>query len=739
MAVTIKKKGNDMDIFCFGQNKTDGNSSMKDVLGGKGANLAEMASLGLPVPPGFTIPCKVSMNYQKVKSSLTELAAFGNLLKMALKNGLDHISGHFGGVLPLLSVRSGARVSMPGMMDTILNVGLTSETLPLWKEHLGDRAALDCYRRLIQMFSSVALGVSMEKFENELHMLKKEAGVTSDSDLDAAQLDRLVSRYLEVVSAEGLTFPDTLEDQLVAACIAVFSSWNNPRAIEYRKIHGYSDDWGTAVNVQAMVFGNRNDQSATGVLFTRCPSTGSAGVVGEYLVNAQGEDVVAGIRTPEPLHSLAAWDSSVHHALQSVIVRLEEHYKDMQDVEFTVESGKLYILQTRSGKRTPKAAFRIAHDMYVGGFISLEEALSRVSAKGLFDMMTDSIDPSFKTPPALKGIAAGGGVVSGIAVFDAADAVAQVAKGAGPVILIRKETDPDDIAGMNASVGILTATGGLTSHAAVVARGMNKSCVVGATDLAVGSHSASTPMGSVKHGEWVTIDGATGNVWFGVKVPVIKGSTSPEADKLVRLAAGLQGATLRATFDDLSPASIASVAAAEGALYLDTALFDDLPVPKIKEVVSLLGKALQNSSVTQVVIDLTSLESILPDEDRTFSFIFGQGSDVDACLTVAKAEALAQWPSDLRDRSIVVMGKPSKSISGLLAKAGYAICGKAATVADLLAASGPVEMSEEVISSVFGTKEAYDLVSKLIEAHTGKKLGGVMPVPRYWFEVLGAA
>ena len=417
------------------------------------------------------------------------------------------------------------------MMDTILNVGMTSDTLENWKGVLGERAALDCYRRLIQMYSSVAMGVPMELFESALEELKESVGVKTDSELNADHMNRLVVRYLAIVASQGWAFPNTLVEQLSGAVEAVFKSWNNPRAVEYRKIHGYSDSWGTAVTVQSMVFGNMNDKSATGVVFTRCPSTGLNEITGEFLVNAQGEDVVAGTRTPDPIHTMESWDCEAFERLTTILEKLELHYGDMQDVEFTVQDGKLYILQTRNAKRSPAAAFKVAHDLAQEGVISTEQAVSRVSQSQLLALVSAAIDPKFKEDPHLVGIAAGGSVVSGKAVFSSADAV----NCKEPCILVRKETDPDDIAGMNASVGILTAMGGLTSHAAVVARGMHKSCVVGCTSMAVMGDAAHLPGGkSIHAGSKVTIDGSTGNVWVGVDVPIVSGGMTPEATNYAR-------------------------------------------------------------------------------------------------------------------------------------------------------------------------------------------------------------
>ncbi len=528
-------------INCFGKKpvSTTLPSLSKEVLGGKGAALHEMCMLGLNVPAGFTIPCSASVEYNvlqenKVFPDVGEAMSFKNMVHQSILNGMEYVfsvakvtpkSGPE--VMPLLSVRSGARVSMPGMMDTILNVGITTANLPTWKSILGERAALDCYRRLIQMYGSVALGIDHKEFEKELQFVKSATGAKSDSDLPVNSLAVLVDNYHSIVEkATGSAFPDTIESQVEGAVYAVFKSWNNPRAIEYRNIHNIPHDWGTAVTVQSMVFGNLNDQSASGVLFSRCPQTGQNAMVGEYLVNAQGEDVVAGIRTPESVEIMlkdgdgAPW-GLVWTELLDVCDTLEEHYKDMQDIEFTVQNGEVFILQTRSAKRSAAAAINVAYDLEKEGLITKKEALFRINSKMLVASIADYIDPTFKKAPILTGIASGGGIVSGNAVFssEAAKAYQGVA-----CILVTKETNPDDIGGMNASVGILTATGGLTSHAAVVARGMNKSCVVGCTGMVIQGTNASDQNGNsiFNQGDLISIDGNTGKVWLG-KVPTIEG------------------------------------------------------------------------------------------------------------------------------------------------------------------------------------------------------------------------
>lgn len=717
-------------LYRFGS-VTDGDASMKNVLGGKGANLAEMAKLGINVPSGFTVPCELSVLYKEKKAkSAVAFAGLESSLWGAVEAGLTWVDTEFS-TPPLLSIRSGARVSMPGMMDTILNVGLTSETLPKWKKILGDRSALDCYRRLIQMYSSVALGVPMEKFEAALTAVKENANVTIDSELDVAALERVISKYFSIIEKSGKVFPDSLLDQVKGAILAVFNSWDNPRAAEYRKINNIPYEWGTAVTVQAMVFGNKDDKSATGVLFSRDPSTGNNVIVGEYLVNAQGEDVVAGIRTPEPMTNLVKWNKKVSSQLVTLVAKLEGHYKDMQDIEFTVESGKLYILQTRNGKRSAKAAFKIAHDLAVEGVISKEEAVTRVSQSQLLALLSDAIDPAFTVAPNLVGIAAGGGLVTGTAVFSSEDAVNCIA----PCILVTKETDPDDIAGMNASVGILTATGGLTSHAAVVARGMNKSCVVGCTDLQIGA--------SFSAGTMITIDGSSGRVWVNVEVPVIAGGATQEAKILLSWSNVAAPERLEITGKMSSKDMEAVVqSATANDLYVDTALlegyFSGIEVGNLSVAMEALGNALMKASAESIIVDLAPMAQVWSASDRLFNSMLGLPS-VDFEVQRAKVEAVLQWPTNLSKLVVFKLGENAGACGSKLAAGGWKTFGKVSTFADLLNAGGPVQVDDATIISVFGSKEAFEMARKLVEEKTGKSLSGNILPPAYWYEFNGKA
>lgn len=745
MAVTFKKKSEKpkqeqdfepVTAYQFGWGSAGGTSNQKNLLGGKGANLCEMAALGIPVPPGFIIPCSVSVEYNEAQPHHST-GALEEAVNAVVNDGLLVLSEGFG-YMPLVSVRSGARVSMPGMMDTILNVGLTSETLPEWIGRIGERAALDSYRRLIQMYASVAMGVDMCEFVEALDTMKEEAGVSEDHELNVDQLSRLVTRYKGIVSAWGSEFPDTMEEQVMGATLAVFRSWNNPRAKEYRKINGYSDDWGTAVTIQAMVFGNMNDQSATGVVFTRNPSTGEKNWSGEYLVNAQGEDVVAGIRTPEDFLKLYDWDAETYFTIAAALDQLEDHYKDMQDVEFTVQDGEVFILQTRSGKRAAKAAFKIAYDMANEGLITKNEAVARVSKATLIAAMQDTIDPKYTEEPAIVGIPAGGGVVSGVAVFTAENAV----NCTEPCILIREETDPNDIAGMNAAVGILTATGGMTSHAAVVARGMNKTCVVGCTGMSItnDTYAQMEVTGKViTTGAKVTIDGATGRVWVGVDVPVLHGGASEDVRTLLGWAVP-PGTPERITpKNTMSAEGLMSLVqgVVKGTIYVDTALLEGNTTNELAELpwaMGLLGIALSDFT-GNVVLDLDSLEYHLGPADIALLQMFGEPSTmVGQNISLIKAKAVVEWGWHIAPRLVVVTG--NKEAETFLKDAGVRVAETVFTLHDLMNAKGPVKVSAEVISKVFGSPEAYETARGWVESHNGVPLGTVPESPVYWFDFL---
>ncbi len=530
-------------VYFFSKERTDGSAEMKEILGGKGANLAEMSKIGLPVPPGFTISAEVCDYYYK--HDRTYPPELEEQVKEALEL-LEKIRGRKLGdpKKPLLvSVRSGAAISMPGMMDTVLNLGLNNETvLGLAEETQNPRFAWDAYRRFIQMFGDVVLGIPHEEFEHALEEVKREFGkkqgiegvenlkqeqlnkVVPDTALDVEHLQELVKRYKEIYEKHGKQFPQDAYEQLWMAIGAVFGSWNNPRAIKYREINDIKGLLGTAVNVQSMVFGNMGDDSGTGVGFTRNPSTGENKLYGEYLLNAQGEDVVAGIRTPKPIDELKNEMPEIYDELLKIKDILEHHYRDMQDFEFTIEKRKLWMLQTRTGKRTAQAAVKIAVDMVKEGLIDEKTAVLRIEPKQLDQLLHPTFDPEEekKFEVIAKGLPASPGAATGKVVFDA-DTAEEWAEKGEKVILVRIETSPEDIGGMAVSQGILTARGGMTSHAAVVARGMGIPCVAGAGDIVVDYEKKEFRVGNtvVKQGDWISINGATGNVYVG-QIPTVE-------------------------------------------------------------------------------------------------------------------------------------------------------------------------------------------------------------------------
>ena len=521
-------------VYTFGNGNAEGDATMRNLLGGKGANLAEMNKVGLPVPPGFTVTTEVCTYYYN--NNHTYPADLKEQVKEAVA-GVEKIMGKkfADAENPLLfSVRSGARVSMPGMMDTVLNLGLNDETVKaLAKASGSERFAYDSYRRFLQMFSDVVLGADLELYEEALENMKKSKGYKSDTDLTAEDLKELVKQYKEIGQKIGKVVPQDPWEQLWAGIGAVFGSWMVDRAITYRKLNNIPGDWGTAVNVQTMVFGNAGDDCATGVCFSRDPATGENVYYGEYLVNAQGEDVVAGIRTPQPMGSKGDGTSleekwpHLYKELVDVRNKLEAHYKDMQDMEFTIQHGKLWMLQCRNGKRTAQAAVRMAVEMVEEGLLTKEEAIMRVGADQLDQLLHPMLDPKAKRDVIATGLPASPGAAVGRAVFNAADAEAWAAKGE-KVILIRNETSPEDIGGMHASQGVITARGGMTSHAAVVARGMGTPCVSGSHEIHIdySKKTMTTDKGVVIHeGDWVSLDGSKGQIING-KMPTVEADTN---------------------------------------------------------------------------------------------------------------------------------------------------------------------------------------------------------------------
>ncbi len=588
-------------VYAFGGGKAEARANMRNLLGGKGAGLAEMAHLGLPVPPGFTITTELCTHfYQHGKTYPKDLkaqveAALGEVGRITAKKFGD-------GENPLLvSVRSGARASMPGMMDTVLNLGLNDVTVAALAEKSGDRRfALDSYRRFITMYSDVVLGIAHHHFEEILDDVKDRNGYALDTDLTADDLEQLVIRYKERVEEEiGKPFPQDPHAQLWGAVGAVFGSWMNQRAITYRRLHNIAESWGTAVNVQAMVFGNMGETSATGVAFTRNPSTGEKKLYGEFLINAQGEDVVAGIRTPQEITEAArraagsdkpSMEGALPDAfaeLRRIHAKLERHYRDMQDLEFTVEQGKLWMLQTRSGKRTAQAALRIAVELAQEKLITKEEAVARIDPAALDQLLHPTIDPDAERKVIATGLPASPGAASGEIVFSSEEAELLKSQGR-KVILVRVETSPEDIHGMHAAEGILTTRGGMTSHAAVVARGMGKPCVSGAGSLRVDYRTQTMTAGNtvLKKGDTLTIDGSTGQVLAG-KVAMLQPALAGEFATVMQWADTFRKLKVRANADTPADARAAVKFGAEGIGLCRTEhmFFDEDRIRAVREMI----------------------------------------------------------------------------------------------------------------------------------------------------------
>ncbi|NRA96523.1 MAG: pyruvate, phosphate dikinase [Planctomycetes bacterium] len=542
----------------------EGQSGWKDLLGGKGANLAEMTHLGLPIPAGFTITTEACNAYLGQENALPDGLWDQVLAAMKAIEGEKRLGSTDNPLL--VSVRSGAKFSMPGMMDTVLNLGLNKETAVGLGDLTGNpRFAMDSLRRLIQLYAKIVMGVPSELFEDALMDACASADVAEETELTAEQLAHVAERYREIVKAEtGQEFPEDPYEQLRLAITAVFKSWNGRRARDYRRVNSISDDLGTAVNVQTMVFGNMGEDSGTGVAFTRNPATGASGLFGEFLLNAQGEDVVAGIRTPEPIKALQEQMPVIYDEFAGIAEKLEARFSDMQDMEFTIERGKLYMLQTRVGKRTGGAAVRIAVDMVAEGRITKEEAVSRVDAESLDQLLHPMIDPQAALAKLAKGLPASPGAASGEICLDPDDAE-DAARAGRQVLLVRTETAPEDFHGMVAAAGILTSRGGMTSHAAVVARGMGKSCVCGAADIRVdyGAETVSIGERTFNKGDWLTIDGSSGAVYDG-KVPTLEPELKDEFQTLMEWADAARTTQVRANCDDPEGARTALKFGAEG-------------------------------------------------------------------------------------------------------------------------------------------------------------------------------
>jgi len=601
--------------YFFGSENTDGNATMRNLLGGKGAHLAEMASLGIHVPPGFTITTEVCTEYYKNEKNYPD--GVEEQVRQMIARLEDETGFKFGNIEHphLLSVRSGARISMPGMMDTVLNLGLNDETVVGLAKQADKRFAYDCYRRFINMFGDVVLGVEHKEFEAILSAKKEELGVNNDTELDTDALVDVVVKYKALVKEKsGEDFPQDPITQLWMAINAVFDSWNTKRAITYRKINKIPDDWGTAVNVQTMVYGNMGENSGTGVAFTRNPSTGERKFYGEYLINAQGEDVVAGIRTPHPINMLKQEMPEIYAQLDEIKERLEHHFKEMEDIEFTIQQGKLYMLQTRTGKRTAAAAVKIAIDMYNEGLITKEEAILKVDPEQLDQLLHPMIDPNEKVKAVAKALPASPGAAVGKVVFTAEHA--EEMAGAGEkVILVRNETSPEDIGGMHAAQGILTARGGMTSHAAVVARGMGKCCVAGCGAIRIDEDAGlfSVNGHTIKEYDYITLNGTTGEVILG-QAKLITPEISTDMDTLLSWADGVRTLGVRTNADTPEDSQKARDFGAEGIGLCRTEhmFFGEERIPIVQEMILAETEELRK----------LSLEKLLPMQRSDFKEIF---------------------------------------------------------------------------------------------------------------------
>ena len=596
----------------------EGSKEMKSLLGGKGANLAEMTKIGLPVPPGFTITTKACNDYYENNKTIKQEIIDQIEEKLSiLEKDLNKKLGSEENPL-LVSVRSGAVISMPGMMDTILNLGLNDKTvLALAKATDNERFAYDSYRRFIQMFSDVAMEVQKYKFENVLDRYKEENNFKFDTDLTTEHLKAIVEEYKNIYKKEvGEDFPQDPKKQLMLAVEAVFRSWNNPRAIVYRRLNDIDNNLGTAVNIQSMVFGNMGDTSGTGVAFTRDPATGDNKLLGEYLINAQGEDVVAGIRTPQPIDTLKEVMPEIYKQFIDTVKTLEHHYKDMQDVEFTIEKGRLFFLQTRNGKRTAASAINVAVDFVNEGLITKEEAIMRIEPKQLDQLLHPKFeDKALKEATVLtKGLPASPGAGSGKIYFSAEDA-AKASQNGEKVILVRQETSPEDIEGMVCSEGILTARGGMTSHAAVVARGMGKCCVAGCGEIKVDEAAKEVRKDDLvlKEGDFISLDGSTGVVYLG-DVAKVEATMTGNFEKLMNWVDEIREIRVRTNADNPRDAKAAVDFGAEGIGLCRTEhmFFDEDRIPAVRKMI------LSNTVKDRV----EALDRLLPMQQQDFVDIY---------------------------------------------------------------------------------------------------------------------
>ena len=646
---------NDKNLYYFLSSRVDGSAQMRDVLGSKGAHLAEMTSLGFPVPPGFTISAEMCQAFYKNNKQLPEF------LKKEIRTAVQQLSEEMGSKFgnnqnPLLvSVRSGARVSMPGMMDSILNLGLNDESVKTLAHQSQDEwFAYDCYRRFIQMYADVALSIDSSLLMFFLEDLKRLKKYKKDTELTVEDLKKLTNCFKDqVLQATGKPFPQNPEEQLFSAVSAVFNSWNNSRAVSYRELNNYNHKWGTAVNIQAMVFGNKGEDCATGVAFTRNPSNGEKHLVGEFLLNAQGEDVVAGVRTPLPVTKTMANGKSLtleekfpslFKDLNTVCARLEKHYKDVQDIEFTIEKKRLWILQTRSAKRTARATLKSALDMLDEKLITEETALFRVSPSALEQLLHPSLDPKAKKTKIAQGLAASPGGVSGKITLSSEEAFQQHSKGE-KVILIREETSPEDIKGMIASEGILTGRGGITSHAAVVARGMGKCCVVGCDELKINEKEGVIKIGKqvLKTGDVISVDGATGEVFIG-EVPALEPQMDKNFQRFMSIVDKHAKMQVRANADHAREAEIARRFGAKGIGLCRTEhmFFGEDRISSVQKMI-LASKESERKN---------ALDTLLPMQKKDFCSLFSVMKDCPVTIRLLDPplhEFLPQKESEIKD------------------------------------------------------------------------------------------
>nr|WP_319382607.1 pyruvate, phosphate dikinase [uncultured Roseibium sp.] len=732
-------------VYSFGNGEAEGAAEMRNLLGGKGANLAEMSSLGLPVPPGFTITTEVCTWYYEHGKS------YPDELKSQVAEALEKVGAATGRSFgdaqrPLLvSVRSGARVSMPGMMDTVLNLGLNDQTVEAIAREAGDRRfAYDSYRRFIQMYSDVVLGLDHHEFEEILEDYKQRNELALDTDIDADAWLGIIEKFKALVEEElERPFPQDPQEQLWGAIGAVFSSWMVPRAVTYRRLHDIPGSWGTAVNVQAMVFGNMGESSATGVAFTRNPSTGENLLYGEFLVNAQGEDVVAGIRTPQDITerarieagssnpSLEALMPEAFAEFQTYCAKLEAHYKDMQDLEFTIEKGKLWMLQTRAGKRTAKAALKIAVDLVEEGLITQEEAIGRVEPGALDQLLHPTIDPGAERDIVTTGLPASPGAASGAIVFTSDEAEKAKAEGR-KTILVRVETSPEDIHGMHAAEGILTSRGGMTSHAAVVARGMGKPCVAGAGMLRIDYRNGVINAAGriLKEGEIITIDGATGQVLSG-EVKMLQPTLSGDFGTLMGWADNVRRMTVRTNAETPQDAKVAREFGAEGIGLCRTEhmFFEGERIVAVREMILAETEAGRRAALAKLLPmqrkDFTDLFEIMHGLPVTIRLLdpplheFLPKSE-DELGEVAKA--MGADPERLRDRALVL-----EEFNPMLGHRGCRLLVSYPEIAEMQARAifeAAVEAAKktgapvvpEIMVPLVGLKGELDLVRKSIEA-----------------------